>query len=66
MTGSGTRIEVIAMEAAPSVKVSPLAHSTPNSATMSPAVACGMSSSSSAWMRTSLSGFRGGAGRRKG
>lgn len=36
----------------PFVKVSPEAHSTPNMATMSPAVACEMSSKSLACMRT--------------
>jgi hypothetical protein len=37
MTGSGTLMEVMARLTLPSVKVSPLAHSMPNSATMSPA-----------------------------
>lgn len=36
----------------PSVKVSPEAHSTPNMATISPALACEMSSRSLACMRT--------------
>ena len=41
----------------PSVKVSPEAHSTPNMATMSPALAEEMSSSSLACMRTSRGTF---------
>jgi hypothetical protein len=39
ITASGTCIEVMVTDSRPSVKVSPEAHSTPNSATMSPALA---------------------------
>ena len=52
MTASGTCMDVIVTLMRPSVKVSPEAHSTPNRATMSPASAEGMSSISSACIRT--------------
>ena len=53
ITGSGTFIEVIARLTVPSVKVSPDLHSTPKSATISPADASFTSSISSECMRTS-------------
>ena len=57
ITASGTCIDVIVYFTLPSVKVSPEAHSTPNSATMSPAVAESMSCISFECMRTSRGTF---------
>ena len=53
-TGSGTNIDVIEWRTAPSVKVVPEAQSTPNMATMSPALPDSISSMSLECMRTSL------------
>lgn len=57
MTGSGTRIDVIATFTDPSVKVSPDAHSTPKSAPISPGPIESTSSMSSECIRTSLGTF---------
>ena len=54
MTGSATCMELRATFCLPQVKVSPEAHSTPNIATISPAGACVMSSSSFECILTNL------------
>lgn len=73
ITGSGTWREVMARRTVPSVKVSPDEHSTPKSATMSPADALSTSSSSlecilrarqAATSLQVLQGLLGGGGRR--
>ena len=57
ITGSGTRMEVIATFVPGSANVSPLVQSTPKSATISPAFASTTSSSSSECMRTKRGTF---------